>query len=900
MSVLAIRRAFLRRTTGQRGQTLIIFALGFSALIAFAALAVDGSHRYLARLEAQSAADTAVLGAGRVLAGYGHPLSGPPVAGSPEVHAANDIVRTNGFDTIYTTACDTTTASLFRTTWFNNSPSGCAADISTTRTVEFSVPPNVPSASLPPHCKVYTYNCASIKISQRVVNYIGGVIGTPFSQETVQAIAFGQPPVPLSAAPTPTAIYLYQPQAGCDAGDQQCFREGSAPSRVLMSCSGSNNCPTFWSRPGTNPVISSYDGALFGGTTHATGLISNGDMVLQSDTTICDSFGAANCTAATATGTAGFELRNGSRLYCSAFGGTGSANGLSACTSPGPGGAALGKVYGSEAAYATEAWTANVSNIGVPDCGAGLILNGDTVATSFTGASHNAACEPPSTEPYNVQPGIYQYIVVNHGAYTFNPGLFDITGSAPVNTNTPGTSGGGGNGCGGDGGDCSGNGREGGGNNCDDRGNYNCNGGDNNGNGGGGGGGASNSALANGIDHSMETAAADWDLCAGATVTSCPTLTAGVWFGHGSLGYATGAATAVGSCSAGSSSGAFLGGGGDSTVIQGAGVVFRLRSSAGGFVSTKEVKEINLTPPGPNSLPTVLPDGTPLLIDMENSKFMHLDAAGVAGPSSFTGVLYQTQAATGGGIEVNPSLAASTNGNAPIAGQVRAYSFTIFGGSGPAVDFSDGYGQSSSPTIVSTARNEPEIVGSPAPKLTAGPTAYTENLTVSYQDEWALDGYDIYARVNNNPPVFFSKNLWNPTPGPGQAIPPAGNNPGYAFPAAPVAGQDTSNKYTHGVLAGRPDWTTTGTDPYVGNYTFEVSGNWIWGRQSNLTGARTAANQGTIKFTFPTPPGQTVSLILYMSDGDRCGDYAEFGGSFNNIGQPSPGLQSAGSVQIEQ
>jgi Flp pilus assembly protein TadG len=890
MSLLKLRR--LIRPDSQRGQTLVIFAAGFTVLIGFASLAIDGSHRYLARLEAQSAADTAALGAARVLAGYGRPLTAAPGSGVAEIHAANDISRTNGFDTIYNTACESRTATQYKTTWFDDSPTGCAADANTALMIEFAVPPNVPASSMPARCKVYKYNCASLKINLRVFNYFGSTTGPPSAFEAVQAIGFGQPPVPLSTAPTPTGVYLYQPQSGCDVNEQQCFNESSAPSRALMSCAGTSNCPTFWAKPNTKPVISSYDGALFGGTNHAAGLISNGDMVLQSDTTICDSYGGATCAAATSTGSSGFELSSGGKLYCSAFAGGGSANGLTGCTATGPGGSALGKVYGSEAAYTSESWTPNVSNQGLPDCAAGLILNGDTVAASFTGATHNAACEPSSNEPYNLVPGIYQYIVVNHGAYTFNPGLFDITGSAPVNT-AAGTPDGGGNGCGGDGSDCSGSG-------CDRSGNYNCNGGDNRGGGGGGGGGGSNTALANGIDHSQETATADFDLCTGATPTSCPTLTAGVWFGHGSLGYASGAATDVGSCAAGSSSGAFIGGGGDATVIQGAGVVFRLRSTAGGFVSTSEVKEINLTPPGPNSLPAVLPDGTPLLIDLENSKFIHLDAAGTAGPSSFTGVLYQTQSAVGGGLEVDPSMAGSSGGNAAIVGQVRAYSLTVFGGSGPAVDFSQGYGQSSSPTIVSTARNEPEIVGSPAPKVTAGPTASTETLTVSFQDEWALDGYDIYARVNSNPPVFFSKNIWNPVPGSGQSIPPANNNPGYAYPAAPAASQDPGNKYTHNTVGGRPDWTTTGTDPYVGNYTYEVSGNWIWGRQSNLSGARTATNQATIAFTFPTPPGQTASLILYMSDGDRCGDFAEFGGTFNNIGQPSPALQSAGNVSIEQ
>src|SRR4029077_8150212 len=117
------------------------------------------------------------------------------------------------------------------------------------------------------------------------------------------------------------------------------------------------------------------------------------------------------------------------------------------------------------------------------------------------------------------KPGIYRYIVINHGTYEFDPGLYDITGLAPVNT------------------------------------------------------AASAGYTANGIDHSRETAT-DFDLCTGGQPNSCPGLTAGIWIGH--RGGAVGAdvpppsGTCVGSVGGGSS-----GGGGDATVVSASGAVFR-------------------------------------------------------------------------------------------------------------------------------------------------------------------------------------------------------------------------------------------------------------------------------------------------------------------------------------
>src|SRR5678809_1330920 len=70
-------------------------------------------------------------------------------------------------------------------------------------------------------------------------------------------------------------------------------------------------------------------------------------------------------------------------------------------------------------------WYPTVDTSGLKNCGA-LVLNGNQVY---------GPCENPQ-ELYTIQPGRYSYIVINHGTYEFESGLYDITDSAPVNTAT--------------------------------------------------------------------------------------------------------------------------------------------------------------------------------------------------------------------------------------------------------------------------------------------------------------------------------------------------------------------------------------------------------------------------------------------------------------------------------
>src|SRR6266849_6703223 len=88
---------------------------------------------------------------------------------------------------------------------------------------------------------------------------------------------------------------------------------------------------------------------------------------------------------------------------------------------------------------------------------------------------------------------------------------------------------------------------------------------------------------------------------------------------------------------------------------------------------------------------------------MENPNFIHLDGGGSG--SGFTGIVYQAPSQTAGGVEINPGLGQST---AALTGQVLAYSFTTFGTSGKAIDFSKGFGASS--PIIATGNAENQII----------------------------------------------------------------------------------------------------------------------------------------------------------------------------------------------
>jgi hypothetical protein len=455
-------------------------------------------------------------------------------------------------------------------------------------------------------------------------------------------------------------------------------------------------------------------------------------------------------------------------------------------------------------------------------------------------------------------PGIYDWIVINHGQYTFEPGIYDITGVARVNRSASG--------------------------------------------------------FADGIDHSRETAT-DWDLCttAAGSVTACngvgaqPLLTAGVWIGHGSLNYTAAATTTYGTCTVGT---VMTGGGGDNTVVSAHGVVFRFESGSKGYVSTAEVSSVGMTSPGLGQMRAV--GGAPLLFDMENNSFIHIDASAARAPSSpqlnqYSGIIYQMWNATAGGVEVNPGFPTNFDGegggtyNNAVVGQVYAYSYTHFGSIG-AFDFSNGTGGAATPSVVTSGNLENSILVS---SVLVAASGTNESLVVKYTDEWALDAYDAYVKINANSPVYFSDGIWSPRPGLGATLPPngAGNIPSDINPRVPTGA--APSPYTGGPdTAGNPDWTmhynTSSIYGPADGSTFRIQGNWTWGHQRDISGSVTGNNNATLTYTFPVPAGQTVTISMFMTDGDRCGDYVTATWTFNNIGTPAPGVQVVGAVRLEQ
>jgi hypothetical protein len=233
----------------------------------------------------------------------------------------------------------------------------------------------------------------------------------------------------------------------------------------------------------------------------------------------------------------------------------------------------------------------------------------------------------------------------------------------------------------------------------------------------------------------------------------------------------------------------------------------------------------------------------------------------------------------------------TSGSNAALNGQVLAYSFTTFGKPG-IMDFGQGYGTGSVPGIATSGKNETSIISSVKLAAAVGQPNYS-TLTVNYTDEWAMDGYDAYVKVNNGSPVFFSQGIWTSTPGPGAPQPPPSNNPGDQFPAYPNPGNPGSYTIKPGT-----DWTYT--IPNSNNSTIEAKGSWTWGHQSDIAGANSGNYTAQVLYTFPNPTGNYVSVSVFVLDGDHCGDYAYANYTFKSTGLPGAGSQTIGSVGLVQ
>jgi hypothetical protein len=798
----------------QSGQLLPIAAVAFLLMCGLAGLAIDSSRDYLVKRQAQNAADFATLGAAKQLSLSGS-LSGPVAPNSNPVKVAHDFAANNGFPTNYSNACDSVGAG-FTTTWFDVSGLPCNATTGFTNKVTINSPPVAFAGyPIPSACSGSgRFACLQVVISVGIAQMFTSILGIPTAYLTVGATAQVTLPASAFSTPPPNALILYQPQAGCNPAAQQCFAESAAVGRSQLSCSGgTNNCPTFWTTASVS--IYGFDGVTLTPPGDLTTLQSNGDMVIQQRTTICDPYNGAACARNTVVGSRGFATAGGSNIYCQRFGG--GAVILTPCTTTGQAG--LQELDASQTFFSPQYyWTPTVDTSGLASCGS-LVLNGGPV---------NGPCAD-AREPYSINPGRYGSIAINHGTYEFDTGLFDITGSATVNSLT----------------------------------------------------GAGYTA--NGIDHSRETAT-DFDLCTGGQPNSCPTLTAGVWIGHGSGAFGAYVPPTSGTC-VGSVGGGSSGGGGDATVISGSGVVFRLEVGAGGFVSTNEVQGLTLSGAGVGALAAV--GGSPLLFDNENSTFIHLDAR-ASSSNLITGVVYQAPGATGGGVEMNLGMT-SGGGRSALLGQILAYSFTAFGQTG-TMDFQSGYGSSSLPGIATSGRNETSIINSVSLAAAVGQVNYS-TLTVNYVDEWSMDAFDTYIKVNNGNPIFFSQGIWNTTPGPGSPLPPPGNNPGDQYPAYPTS----SGAYTI-ISTSPPDWVYN--IPNSGGATIEVKGSWTWGHESDIPGANSGNYTAQILYTFPNPSGNYVAVSIFTTDGDHCGDYQIANYTFRNTGQPAGGTQTIGSVSL--
>jgi Flp pilus assembly protein TadG len=816
---------------------LPIAAAAFLVMCALAGLAIDASRDYLNKRNAQNAADFAVLAAAKQMS-FSSNLNSAITPNSGTVHAAHDYAANNGFPTIYSNTCDSTAGGGFSTSWFDVAGPACTATVGFNTKVSINQPAvNLPGSPVAAACTgTHQFTCVQVVITSRIAELFTSVLGISFAYVTVGAAAQTALPSSSFDAPPPNAVTIYQPQSGCKPAEQQCFDETKPVGRTQLSCTGgTNNCPTFWVRPGTAPKIYGYDGSILTPAGDYTTVRSNGDMVMQDRTTICDPYNGLTCNANSVVGPSGFAVPGGTKLLCSKFG-TGAIS-LQPCTTTVPAGqAASNEIDSNQTGWSTPAtWQPTVDPSALPNCGS-LILNGQPMY---------GPCADPG-EPYLIGAGRYTSIVINHGNYEFDAGLYDITGKAPVNTLTAG------------------------------------------------------GYTANGIDHSKETAAGDFDLCTGGLPNSCPTLTAGVWIGHGGGSYTAYSGPTPGSCTNGVAGSG--GGGGDATVISGSGVVFRFEANSLGFVSTNEVSGLSLAGNGVGGLQSSV-NGTPLLFDMENSGWIHLDSSqGGSGvpPNTTSGIIYQNPlVATGGGVEFDPSMAGfdvSGNELAAIQGQILAYSLTIMGNSGGVMDFQNGYGGGSVPGIGTSGRNENSIITSVA--LKAGAPGYSI-LTVNYSDEWMMDGYDVYVKINNGSPQFFSQGIWNTVPGPGTPLPPPVNTPGDSNPDYPSNGIPGS--YTiksTGPPQGNSDWVYT--IPGGNGATIEATGGWAWGHQNTIPNAQTNNYTAKMIYTFPNPAGSYISVTLFLLDGDRCGDYAYATYTFKTTGGPGPGQQSIGSVSLVQ
>ncbi len=172
-------------------------------------------------------------------------------------------------------------------------------------------------------------------------------------------------------------------------------------------------------------------------------------------------------------------------------------------------------------------------------------------------------------------------------------------------------------------------------------------------------------------------------------------------------------------------------------------------------------------------------------------------------------------------------------------------------------------------TCSQTGQAEPATNG--GSKLVAGPTPGTETLVLSYTDEWPMDASDVRMSVNGQTWQNFADGSIS-------------GSPGNANPAKP-------NPANHGDYAVDPSnsshWTRTLPPlPGLPVSTLSVSGSWTWGHAQDLNDSGVTNNPATVTYTFPIPSGSNVTIAVYLTDGDHCGDYLSASLTFPNVMAP--------------
>ena len=166
-------------------------------------------------------------------------------------------------------------------------------------------------------------------------------------------------------------------------------------------------------------------------------------------------------------------------------------------------------------------------------------------------------------------------------------------------------------------------------------------------------------------------------------------------------------------------------------------------------------------------------------------------------------------------------------------------------------------------------QSESELNGGTS--LVAGPTPGTETMVLNYTDEWPMDASDVRMSVNGQTWQNFEDGS-------------VAGQPGDSKPAKP-------NPANHGDYAVDPSdsthWTRTLPPvPGLPVSTLSAQGSWTWGHAQDLNYNGVKNNPAQVRYTFPIPSGANVTIAVYLTDGDHCGDYLSMSVTFANIKAP--------------